>query len=399
MSNYTYKAKDKVGNTVTGSMEADCEKTVAGRIRELGQYPIEIRSIGAPRTTAPAVNTTSPVDHYLVAPFWTGVNIRHLALFYRQLATMLHAGLSLTEALRSIGNRTRGRLGVIIQEAIRNLDNGRQFSDTLARYPHIFGRLQVSLVRAGESSGLMDSMVDRIASYLEYELTVRRMIIKMITYPMFIFVFIILIITCLPYVKMLAGGSIGPFLWAVLPGLRNWALGIAATYIVLKFVFQFTAVKFVWDSVKILPPVLGTSARKIAMSRFSRALAVLYSAGLPISDSVSIAAESCGNILIGNQIKRAIPRINEGVGLTESLVRTGALLPMVVDMLVVGEKTGDMDPVLQKVSEYMDSEVDVTIQKSGIALFVLLIVIAGVIVGFVALSFYAGYFGKLLGGS
>lgn len=398
MSNYTYKAKDKAGNTVTGSMEADCEKTVAGRIREQGQFPIEIRPVGAVRTVSTSVPTVSPVDRYLIAPFWTGVNIRHLALFYRQLATMLHAGMSLTEALRSIGNRTKGRLGVIIQEAITNLDNGKQFSDTLARYPHIFGKLQVSLIRAGETGGLLESMVDRIAAYLEYELNVRRMIAKMTNYPMLIFIFIILVTVCLPYLPLLVSAGFIAFFKAIAPGLRNWILGMVVVYLVLKFIFQFNAMKLAWDAFKITPFVIGTAARKIAMSRFSRALAVLYSAGVPIGESVRTAADACGNIYLGNRIKTAIPKINEGVGLTESLIRTGAILPMVADMLVVGEKTGDTDSALQKVSDYMDSEVDVTIHKTGNALFVLMILVAGVIVGFIVLSFYKNYFSGLLGG-
>jgi len=160
--------------------------------------------------------------------------------------------------------------------------------------------------------------------------------------------------------------------------------------IVLKLLLQFDSARIIWDSVKTIPPVIGTAARKVAMSRFSKALAVLHSAGLPLAQCVAISADASANLAIARGIKRAIPAIQSGEGLTESLAKTGCVSPMVLDMLATGERTGSMTTVLDKVAEYMDGEVDATLHKMGIALFVLCILVAGAIVLMMAASSYLG---------
>ena len=163
-------------------------------------------------------------------------------------------------------------------------------------------------------------------------------------------------------------------------------------HLAARFIFQFDPPRMVWDTIKVQPPIIGATARKIAMSRFCRALAVLYSAGMTLSEAVSTAADACANLYIGRGIKRVLPAVRAGQGLTESLTRTRAVSPIVLDMLATGEKTGNMDAVLQKVSEYMDEETDATIHKLGVVLFVSVIVVAGIKIGMMVIAFYSGYF-------
>ena len=301
--------------------------------------------------------------------------------------------MTLSEALRSVGSRTRGRLGRIIQEACDNVQGGGHLSETFNRHPRVFSPLQLSLVRAGESGGLIDQMVDRIASYLEYELSIRRHIAKAMFYPIIIFAVILL----RPIIVPLVIGGPAAGLAALLATIRYTLLPLLVYVIILKLLFQFRPVRLVWDFVKLQLPWVGTTARKIAMSRFSRALAVLYSAGLSMSEAVSVSADACANLALAGRIKKAIPDLQAGVGLTTSLEKTGAVTPMVLDMLTSGEKTGSTDLVLHKVADYTDDEVDVTISKMGIVLFVSAILIAGVLVAMQLVSFYGGYFDKLLG--
>lgn len=399
MPTFSYKAKDNAGNTVTGAVEADSEHAAAALVREAGHLPMDIRLIrGARMPKQASVEEGSLLVRRLIYPIWTGVNIKALALFYRQLATMLGSGMSLSEALNSIGNRTGGKLGRIVLQARDVVHQGGTLSSVLARHPRIFSRLQVSMVRAGESGGLMESMVDRVASYLEYEIKVRQLIAKALFYPILVFIFIILITSALPYLPHIMeqdGARIVAFgMWST---LRYWLFVGLIVVVTLKLLFQFETPRLMWDALKIAPPVVGAIGRKIAMSRFCRALAVLYAAGMPISEAIRVAADACANVYVGRGIAYAAPAVEAGQGLTDSLAKTHAVMPMVLDMLSTGEKTGNMDAVLQKVADYMDDEADTTIHKLGIAVFVLAILVAGAVVLSIVVHFYSGYFDQITG--
>lgn len=385
MPSFDYKAKDKAGNTVTGVVEAPTAGQAAGKIREMGQLPMSITPSRAEHAQS-AVDARAVVRKRVIDPIWTGVNIRALAFFYRQLATLLASGMSLSEALQSIQTRSRGRLKRIILEALARVRQGDRLSETMREHERVFGKLQISLVQTGEAGGLLDTMFTRIADYLDHEISIRRMMTKMLFYPFIIFIAIIVI----PKAPALVMDGFGPFAKALWADNSVWLFYAVLALIVLKFLLQFEAARLVWDMVKIQPPILGTMARKVAMSRFSRALALLFSSGMSMSESVRLSADASANVATGRSIKTAIPAIQDGQPLTESLTRTGMVMPMVLDMLATGEKTGSMDLVLEKVADYMDDEVDVTIHKTGILLFVLTILVAGWIVLRMMMSFYVG---------
>ena len=187
------------------------------------------------------------------------------------------------------------------------------------------------------------------------------------------------------------------FFQKVWPALRAWTLGCIGLIVFLKLLFQFDSARLVWDCVKVNIPFVGGSAHKIAMSRFSRALAILYAAGLSLAQGVDIASDACANLYVGGKIKYAIPAIQSGKGLTESLARTRAVSPMVLDMLAVGERAGSMDASLQKVSDYMDGEIDAAMHTLGIALFVLMTLAAGAIVGYIVIEFWNRIYGGIAG--
>jgi len=407
MTTYDYRAKDRAGNTVTGSVEADSERDAAARIREMGQYPLQIKASRGASTPPPSPSASegvrgrsstmerrthdeagSALARYIIFPLWTGVNIGALALFFRQLGTMLEAGMSIAEALGSQGTRMTGRLGRLVREMAGAVRDGRRFSDELARHPRVFSPLVISLVRAGEAGGLLESMVKRIASYLEYEIRVRRKISLALLYPCVIFVFIVVT----PHIPALFLEGSRAFFSNLWGSLRIWLPWLVLGIVAAKLLGQFEIPRIVWDSVKIVPPVIGTCARKVAMCRFSRALALLYSAGMPLAEAVHASADACANAAIGRKVKFAIPGLRAGKSLSESLGRTGALMPVVMDMVVVGERTGNISDVLEKAAEYMEDEVDASITKIGIALFVLTLLAAGAVVLVMVVRFYSGYF-------
>ncbi|MCE5314578.1 MAG: type II secretion system F family protein [Armatimonadota bacterium] len=391
MALYSYKVKDSAGRTRTGTLEAENERQAAAMIREAGGFPMDIRLASGAQPQTSDGSAGSPVARYLIHPFWTGVSLRGLMFFFRQLATMLAAGMSLSEALRNISERMHGSLGRIVRAAHARVQSGGKLSDEMIRHPRVFAPLQVSLIRAGEQSGLLEPMADRIASHIEFEINIRRRIITATLYPMLILLFMFLF----PALIALVTDGVQAAAWIVWGQFQMFGIPILIILIVCKFLFQFNQVRLVWDVVKIQPPVLGTMARKIAMSRFSRSLALMYSSGVPIGQSVSISADACANIAISRSIKRVIPAINDGQPLTESLQKTGMMLPVVLDMLDVGEKTGGYDVTLQKVAEYMDDEVNTTLRKLPIVLFVLMMLLAGVLAGIQIIAGYIGYVNQI----
>ncbi|MGI6296733.1 MAG: type II secretion system F family protein [Armatimonadota bacterium] len=394
---FDYKAKDRAGTTVTGSIDALDERGAAEAIRGMGHLPMTI----TPATSRPSKTATGESGgvfaRYILYPLWTGINIRMLAAFYRQLATLLAAGMSISESLRSIGSRSRGRFGVIIREAQQSTATGGSLSDSLSRHPKVFSRLQITLVRAGESGGRLDQMTERIAQQLEYEMKVRGMLDKATLYQRFVLIMAFLVAMVISQVNVLVNDGFAAFVGLVLQPVGR-AIGALVLFIVaVKLVFQFSVPRLVWDTIKIRIPFLGSIAHKIAMSRFSKSLAILYSSGLSMPESVDLACDACGNLSLGRSMRKAIPEIRSGVSLSEALDKTGAVLPMVMDMMIVGERTGSTDTVLEKVADYMDDEVDASIRKMAIALNVVMILIAGAVVGSIVLNFYTGYFKDILG--
>ena len=193
MPTFSYKVKDRSGNTRTGTLDAESEQAAASMIREAGGFPMEIRPVAsaAPSSQPTDGEAGNGIARYRLYPLWTGVNIRALVFFYRQLATLLGAGMPLSEALRSVNTRMGGTLSRIVARAHVRVQAGGRLSDELSRYPKVFAPLQVSLIRIGESGGLMEGMLDRLASYLEYEMEVRRRIAKAIFYPILVMLFIV----------------------------------------------------------------------------------------------------------------------------------------------------------------------------------------------------------------
>lgn len=390
MPTYFYRAKDKSGGTVDGTLDAPDTRAAVGMVREMGYWPLDVREEGKKAVPKGCESTDRRF------PLLTGVSIRSLALFFRQLATMLQAGMSLSEGLDSLGRqRGLGRLPVIALRAADQVRTGGLFSDVLANHPHIFSRLQVGLIRAGETGGMLDSMVDRVASYLERELALRHKFSRVTFYPKIIVVFIVAAVLFIPHVAAIMNGGWQIIAQIILRDAFPVALWLVAMYAAIRLLLTVQPIRYVWDMVKLSFPVLGSTARKLAMSRFSTGLSVMYSAGIPLSQAVELSSDALGNEVLHRAVLRAVPQLRAGGQLSEAFRQTGGLPEMVIGMIGTGERTGSMDQVLDKVSEYYDSEAETTLEKFGYVLFAMLILGAGVVVAIIVARFYLGYFGGL----
>lgn len=389
MPNFNYKAKNRSGEIVTGTVDATDSHRAAAKVREMGCWPIEIRQEHTREPQGPSRSAG-------FAAFRTGVSLRSLTVFFRQLSTMLKAGMAMGESLDSLGRqRGMGRIQVLSARAADHVRNGGLLSDFFSIHPRVFSPIQVGLVRIGETSGSLDSMVDRIACYLERELELRRKFSKITLYPKILFVFIIATVLFVPNVQEIINKGFPKVLEILAHDLMPIVFALLFLYLLIKILLLIPPVRYGWDSVKISFPILGTVSRKLAMARFTTALSVTYTAGVPLAQAVELGSEAVGNAALGKAVRTSVPQLREGGRLSDALMKTGKIPEMVIGMMATGEKTGSMDLVMDKVSEYYSNEAETTIEKFGYFLFIALIIVAGIIVGKIVIDFYTGYAGSL----
>jgi type II secretory pathway component PulF len=416
MATFTYEAKDNVGRTVSGLIEAAAEREAASMLRDQGLFATRIAPMGgaarngggaspalpSPDGTAMGGSVGAPlrVD---AAPFLVTVPLPELAMMYRQLATLMNAGVPIVQAVSTMAAQTRnGRLRNILNEGANHIAGGNTLSSVMERYPSVFSGIQVELVRAGETGGMLERMCLRLSEYLEREVEVRRKLKRETLYPKLVLGVAGLVILILGFVKAGArpdGGGLDASAGASAVG-RQVLFAIEVGVVVFlgwwlaRFLNQFPAFGAAWDRFKLLIPGLGGVSRAYATARFARALAALYSGGINIFRAVETAAKACGNRAVARQLLLNAPALQSGEGVSGMLARSGLLAPMAVQMARTGEQTGSMDIMMDKVADYLESEADTKAKQFATIGGVLLLIIAALVVAFIVISFYAGYFAQ-----
>ncbi len=403
MPTFSYDAKDTTGNSVSGVIDAPEARGAASVLREQGLFPsrIELANIKAPRASSPASGdipsglprpSAAPlrVD---AAPFLVSVPLPILAMMYRQLSTLMNAGVPMVQTLTTLATQTsNGRLKSILTECAGAVGGGAMLSTVFERYPAVFTVLQVELVRAGEVGGMLDLMCNRIAEYLEREVEIRRKLKRETLYPKIVLSVAWLVGGILIFVR--AGGTGGAlgYLKATL-GLLGGSFGV---WWLARYLNQFPQVGAIWDQVKMLIPGMGGVARKYATARFTRALGTLYAGGILLPRAVEISARACGNRAIGQAMLANINTLYSGGGVSGMLAQSGLLAPIAVQMAQTGEQTGSLDQMMDKVSDYLESEADAKAHQLATFAGVAALVFAAIVVGAIAISMYGGMYGNLI---
>jgi len=416
MPTFTYDAKDKSGNAVSGIIEAVEPRGAASLLREQGLWPLRIEmlptgpgagggaaTLSPPSSPAAVMPSNVPIENtpsYIpaepmgtqakvdAAPFLVTVPLQELATMYRQLATLLNAGVPMVQSLTSLAQQTRsGRLHTLLEEAIQTVSAGHPLSAVMVKHPSVFTGIQVEMIRAAETSGMMEQMCNRLADYLERELEIRRKLKKETLYPK-----IVLFVACL--VSLLFGflrsGAEG-FFGQVKFGASVIFLAFGVWWLA-RYLNQFPAFGAAWDNVKMMIPGPGGVARKYATARFTRALGALYGGGILLTNAVPIAARACGNRAIGQTLLDHVGMLHAGQGLSGMLAASGLLSPIAVQMARTGEQTGSLDTMMDKVADYLESEADAKAHQLAVFAGVGALLIAALVVGSMVVSFYGGYF-------
>jgi type IV pilus assembly protein PilC len=394
MAEWVYEARTRAGEVQTGIIEADSKEAVQSRLRARQLNPVKVKKKG----------------RQLSLSLGTGVTPKELVVFTRQFATMIDAGLPLVQCLDILSTRGDNKaLNTILKDVKDYVEQGGTFSDGLARHPKLFDELFVNLVRAGEMGGILDTILNRLAGYIEKRVKLARQVRGAMVYPTAIFfVAIIVVVVMLAWVipsfkTMFAefGGEDGlPTLTKVVIAASegfmsnvHWiVLGTAAFVFSITWIYRQPAGKHFFHRTLLVLPILGPVMRKISVARFTRTLGTLLSAGVPILDALDVVKKSAGNVVIEAAIQETSNKIREGRTMAEPLMETNVFPPMVVQMIGVGEQTGALDTMLNKIADFYEDEVDIAVAALTSLLEPLMMVFIGGIVGVILISMYLPIF-------
>lgn len=387
MPTYRYTAKNQQGGTVTGLVEAQDTNQAAGLVREMGLLLLDVR----PERTMSAQQAEQVVMQKVVYPVYSGVSVRDLAIFYRQMATAVRAGIPVHRALISVAENT-GKPGLrkVMQAVVNDLMQGRTLAKAMSRQPHVFDELQVALIQAGEEGGLLDSMLERLADYLERDYRLRLKIRAGTFYPKVLLVAGIFI----PKIPTLVvGGGLIPYLRETVGWAGPILLAVLVLVAIMRIALQVEPLREAYDALKLMVPGIGGLVRQLAMARFSRAMAALFAAGVPLQRAINISALAADNHYLTKRLRTAVTSVEHGQSLTNAFKQTGVMPPLVLDMLRTGESTGNVDAMMDKVAEYYEQETDVKSHQAVIALSVGVYLLIAVWIASMIIGFWPGYAG------
>ena len=391
MVTFSYRVKDKSGNTLSGSIEAEDRRGAVSALQGMGYWVLDAHEI-QPRSEG-SWNPVTLFMRWFIYPILGGAPIRGVAVFYRQLATMITAGMTLSQALNSLSGRApTKRLSRIAGEAARHVEGGGRLSDAFARYPAMFPELHMSLIQAGETGGSLDRMLERIADYVEREYKLRQKLRMSTFYPKLL----VLAVIFIPSLPTLVLEGAKPYLDKTLASLIPLLLWIAGVYVAYILLYQVPAFRFVIDLVKLSIPKIGSTVKMLGLSKFYRAFASLYEAGTSPSTAIGHASRVCGNWYLTRKLQSAIPMVESGRSFTEAMERTRIMPRMALDMLAVGEQAGNVADMVDKVADFTENEAEVRTHQMTVALGALLILAVALFIGYQVIGYYMGHYSEML---
>lgn len=397
MPTFEYTARDKTGKEITGTQDAASKEALIQQLREKG---LMTSSVEEKKAQAVAKKKSRRF-------FGGKVNLRHLSIFCRQFATMINAGVSLVRCLDVLEQQTdSAKLKEIIRDIEAEVEGGATLSRSMAKHPKVFSNLACGLVRAGEVGGVLDETLDRLAGFLEKDMELRRKVKSAMTYPtlvMFVAVGIVTFLVTFILPKFISLFSeLGlkedqfPLPTLILMRVSNFATSkwYIMVGIIVGLVIAVNRIKATktgrryFDILRLRMPVFGSLNHKIAIARFARTLSTLLTSGVPILQAMETVAGTVDNDVIAEAILLSRTAIREGDTIADPLANSKMFPPMVVQMITIGEETGQLDQMLEKVADFYEGEVDAALESLTSALEPVLIVGLGAVVGFIVISMF-----------
>jgi type IV pilus assembly protein PilC len=394
MAEFVWEARARTGEMRKGSMEAESEDAVTQRLRSQQLQPTKVKK------KAKALS-------FQVG---TGVGSKDIVTFTRLFATMIDAGLPIVQCLDILQGQTDNkRFGAVLRDVKASVEQGATFSDSLRRHPKVFDQLYVNLVQAGEVGGILDTILNRLAVYIEKAMKLSRQVKGAMVYPsivivVFFGVLSVLLLFVIPgfenmfkdfgakdelpaltrLVMVISRAFVGNLIWLF--------LSVSAIVFGVGYAYRTPRGKKVIHKTLLNLPVIGPVLRKIAVARFTRTLGTLLASGVPILDALEIVAKTAGNVVVEEAIMYSRQKIAEGKNMAQPLAETNVFPPMVVQMVAVGEQTGALDTMLNKIADFYEEEVDVAVSAMTSLIEPVLMVGIGGTVGVVLIAMYLPIF-------
>lgn len=392
MPAYSYKGRTQSGEVISGVIDAPTPEAVAYQLFSKGYIPIKIQAEEDIKSS------------YKGWQLFDRVKAEDLIIFSRQLATLVTSGISFLRSLDTLSEQTKSRkLRKIIEEIRKDIEGGSSFSEALSKSPKVFSPLYVSMVKVGEEGGVLDDILERLASLLEHESLTKARMKAATRYPTIVIIaitiaFFVLTTFVVPKFAALYQSSKVelPLPTRILIFINKtirtyWPLIIAAVagiVFALRRYIKTPSGRWNWDKLKLRIPIIGPVVEKTVMSRFARIFSTLYRSGIPMLHTLDVVSGTLGNVIIARAVEVIKESVREGKGLAHPMAGTMVFPPMVTQMVAVGEETGALDNMLVKVSDYYDLEVEYAIKNLSTTLEpVLLLLLAGVIL-FLALGIF-----------
>jgi len=401
MGTFAYKALDAKGAAANGTLDGDTKAAVAAALRNRGLTVLNIDEVKGglkSKDLFQALQRVKPKD---------------LTVFSRQFATMVNAGLAMLRCLYILEEQTENKkLARVLTQVRADVEAGISLSDALAKHPDVFSRLYVSMVRAGEVGGILDEVLNRLATQLEKDDSIRRAVKSAMVYPIMIGSFaIIVLMGMVMFLIPIFAGMYKELGNAKLPTLTQYMItfsDIVRGYwfivfpAIIALIWGLRRLKrtpkgtAAWDRFKLrIPMGIGEIVRKLAVARFSRTFGTLISSGVPILQAIEITGKTAGNSVVEDAMAGVQANVKEGQSISEPLERISVFPPMVTQMIAVGEETGSLDQMLQKIADFYEDEVNAAVKSLTSILEPILMLGVGVIVGTVVISMYLPIFNMM----
>jgi type IV pilus assembly protein PilC len=400
MAVFRFEAMNSQGQTIKNEVEAVSEEEAIQKIRAQKLFPTSVK----PKVGRRGVQTGPGARRQKKSLAIGGVSNKQLTLFTRQLSTLQDAGLPIVRSLKILeGQLKPGVLKNTLIAVSDDVEGGMTFSEALAKHPKAFDKLYTNMVRAGEIGGVLDEILQRLADFREKSQRLKKQIIGAMIYP--------------AAVITVAGGIVSGIMVYIVPKFKQmfmeldvtlpamtlmliafsdfmknswyWGLAfIAGTYLFLKAVSATTPGRYVVDKIKLRVPLFGTIMNKAVIARFTRTLGTLVASGVPILEALNITKDTAGNMVIAKAIGHVHDSIREGESIAEPLAQSKICDDMVVNMIDVGEETGDLDKMLLKIADQYDEDVDVAVAGMTHLIEPIMIILLGGAVGFIVISLF-----------
>jgi type IV pilus assembly protein PilC len=393
MPSFEWKGRDRHGNAQTGVLIGDTKDAV----------------IAALRKQQIVVTTVKEKGKEIALPkFGGGISSKHIAIFTRQFSVMIDAGLPLVQCLEILGQQQDNKaFQKVLLQVRQDVEGGLSLADALAKHPQAFDDLYVNMVAAGEAGGILDTILQRLAIYIEKNVKLKSQVRSALIYPVAVVVIAVIVVYIIlwkvipVFATLFEGlGASLPFLTQVVVNLSNFIgnfwwlifLVVAGTIFGIQQYYQTEGGRYQLDKLLLRLPAIGILLRKIAVARFCRTLGTLLSSGVAILESLEITARTSGNAVIEEAILMVRKEVEEGKSLADPLSRTEQFPPMVCQMIGVGEQTGAMDTMLSKIADFYEDEVDAAVEGMMSLLEPIIISFLGVVIGTIVVAMYLPMF-------